>query len=652
MDSKVLNRELDQNGQDLSSNELRTRLINLGVSYPENLKRSELVQLYNKASSMEAPEKVKSTGTQVIAKVLRQNNNIDNIEDHTTQLKEGKGRDFYDELVCMSKIFQVDKRPSFPNDHNEPKPMKLKRLLPNTLDLSKRSEGVVIKNLKLSNKPDRTLNDSRMVESEIVNILDEREISLNQTALERFNEDTISNHKAYVSDFLVPDRPKRLSHDLKQGNPNQFSILPNPFHTQIKNCSLKNSHKKAKSPRKNDLTLNDYHRIQDNRERLNSFFIIPQNNTLTGVQSKKSSNKDSVRSLRPNDLGRHNPSHYGYTTKNTDELRTGLFDFNKPKESYLKGYKSKYDISNEPDPEQTEHPIKNSTIKISDSKKSKQRENSNMAKESQNTNARDYKITINEGIPQGNGRTDNPQGGSNSSNEDNRINKSYTDEDAYNFLTSGTIRNTLLLGAGAVAFFMGIKYLMGAAANESIQIDPSDSILRDQSKIFSKLNKPIRNPSVENFILDGFERASDGLVTGLVRIFKKGIFTVVLEASSSIASNGFSWLYRNWAYLLAVAVLLYLVYRTIAYIRLRIIGNRIFEDLRYRLREISRNGSYDSGLTQDEIVNLYSLRFGFDDRSFRYTVWPYLEIRRQSDGKIREFHSNRNGKMEKIWQWN
>lgn len=82
------------------------------------------------------------------------------------------------------------------------------------------------------------------------------------------------------------------------------------------------------------------------------------------------------------------------------------------------------------------------------------------------------------------------------------------------------------------------------------------------------------------------------------------------------------------------------------------LADKIYQDLKFNLNKIYENAGYNSeeGITEEQIVTLYSDRYNLPKEYFKNNILPRLKAKRNKDKRMRFFSARRDGELKIIWQ--
>jgi hypothetical protein len=81
------------------------------------------------------------------------------------------------------------------------------------------------------------------------------------------------------------------------------------------------------------------------------------------------------------------------------------------------------------------------------------------------------------------------------------------------------------------------------------------------------------------------------------------------------------------------------------------LAKKIFEKLKEELKVLYNEDNYENGLTEEQIITIYSSENNVSQDYFRINIFPLLKEMRKKSSIIREFEKQEGGKFKRVWQW-
>jgi hypothetical protein len=137
-------------------------------------------------------------------------------------------------------------------------------------------------------------------------------------------------------------------------------------------------------------------------------------------------------------------------------------------------------------------------------------------------------------------------------------------------------------------------------------------------------------------------------------------FTHPKEFLLKLAFQGFkyfvldiAWTYfkNHMWYFLGILVIKMIAYKAYQTYLNRRNAQSIFRNIKERLRVIYDSGKYFEGITEEDIIKIYSKDYGISEDSFRKNIMSRLKQMRQTDGEIKEFDFYDLGRSRLAWQY-
>ena len=253
-------------------------------------------------------------------------------------------------------------------------------------------------------------------------------------------------------------------------------------------------------------------------------------------------------------------------------------------------------------------------------------------------------------------------------------NPQHNEDDSYSIFTKSLV---LLLGAGiAYAGYRMITY------NNDLFVDFVDNDFVPFNFNPLLINQPVNTdldvqltdsiPITNNDTIINNEQAQSSLITSSIT----GLFTSIIKfrsaittSTSYIINNGvlgslsnlllsgfeytFGFMFNNIIYISIGFLFVLLYFKLKSIYSNRSLSNKIFMQIRDRLKLISDlSNSFDHGISQESIINEYASENNISEQEFSERILPQLLALRKKESKMREFYKDSNGKIKLYWQWN
>ena len=81
------------------------------------------------------------------------------------------------------------------------------------------------------------------------------------------------------------------------------------------------------------------------------------------------------------------------------------------------------------------------------------------------------------------------------------------------------------------------------------------------------------------------------------------------------------------------------------------LAKKVFEKLKEELKVLYNEDNYENGMTEEQIITIYSSENNVSQDHFRINIFPLLKELRKKSSNIREFERQEGGKFKRVWQW-
>ncbi len=108
---------------------------------------------------------------------------------------------------------------------------------------------------------------------------------------------------------------------------------------------------------------------------------------------------------------------------------------------------------------------------------------------------------------------------------------------------------------------------------------------------------------------------------------------------------------RYWMYTILIIILYVLSKKWIDRFNHSNLAKKVFEKLKEELKVLYNEDNYENGMTEEQIITIYSSENNVSQDHFRINIFPLLKELRKKSSNIREFERQEGGKFKRVWQW-